>query len=545
MSDLFFSDVGGFRVLIKTQSNFREQYTCDFMFKYYENTFLSTHARCVLFGIGNGTGGTGMLIILERYNSEDYISVLNNGGAGWDYIRDGSNDPIKINTTSTTKYYHVCFNFVEIDANSFTYELNLIEGPTYSPVPTTVSGTSTVGASFNPQVAFGSPNQDIATNRLPDIDLVVGVDTIFGYVSTNITMNFLRLWNGSINGTTNAYKPIDLYNLNMIPEHVPINIGVPYPVDFGTGGDIQELMFQLNSKDASTLAELENSSEKSVSEPDGELVTLTNSSTGYPPLSDFGLNDTEGLISLESNTLTSGDPHVYPFFGDKYNIIGSGTFNYFDYKNKVNENYLTINCYIVMTKPNRKKQYFNDIVYIREKCGKYEYKTEINFNDMSIQNKQDFMHVYETDTTIRKPDRSIEVPKHYSCYIYALNENIKITLSTHDKSINVRCGNHIKHMCGGGLVSKDKLIQVSKRKLIEKYKQKYMPAIKEQFLVKSQKNIDNLEYNSDKLIEKNNTYDKIIENNFDKIIREKFYEIIENNFNEMIKVNFDEIIDKY
>lgn len=187
---------------------------------------------------------------------------------------------------------------------------------------------------------------------MPDIDLTISDDTIFGYVSTNITMNFFRMWDGSINSTLNVYKPIDLLNLNMTSSQVPINIGDAYPTDFGTGGDVQELMFQSNSRDTTLLSDLANSAEKSVSEPDGEIVTLTNSSTGYSPLSDVGLNDTEELVSLESNTLTTDDSHIYiyiyPFFGNKYNIIGSGTFNYFEYKNKENENYLTINCYISM-----------------------------------------------------------------------------------------------------------------------------------------------------------------------------------------------------
>jgi hypothetical protein len=465
MSDLFFSDVGGFRILIKTQSNFRDYYTCDFMFRYYENTFLSTHSRCVLFGIGNGTGSSGMVVIVERYNDEEYISVLHDSGNGWDYIRDGVNEPIKAYTTSTTKYYHVCFNFTEIDNNSFSYELNVIEGPTDLPIPTTITGTVSEGASFNPQCAFGSSNQDIPTNRLADIDMTIGDDTIFGYVSTNLTMNFLRMWNGTITTTSTGYNVVDLFNLNMIPESVPTNIGDAYPLDFGTGGYVQELMFQLNGKEVGILDELANSGEKSASETEGEIATLTSSSTGYPPLSDFGVNNTEGLISLESNTLTSGDPHIYPFFGNKYNIIGSGTFNYFEYIEPETGNYLMVNCYIMMIQPRRKKMYYNDIIYIREKKGHIEYKTEIDINDMSIINKQDFMHVIKSDATMRKPDRNIKVPEHYSCYIFALNKNIKITLSTHEKSICVRCANNIKHMCGGGLVSKDKLIQMSKRKL--------------------------------------------------------------------------------
>ena len=467
MSDIFFSNLGGFRILIKTSNRFNSHFTSELMIKFYPDnsvtpTFQSTNARCVLFGIGNGTSTNtnGFLVLLERYNSNTYFTVIYNNGSGWDYLPSINTGSIQGIPASSDNYYHVVFNYTKVDNSQFTYEFNVIQGPTTNPTPITKSATVNATVNSNPQCAFGSSNEDLGTsNRISNIDLTIGADTILGYVSTNIAMNYMRIWDGVITNNSTAYDVVDLFNINILNQPVPVSIGDPYPKDFDTGSYTQELTFQLDAKSSATLGDLYNTAQKTVSEPDGILVTLTNSPTGYSPLSDFGVNNTEGVISLESGSDIGGDPHIHPFIGESYFIYEEGTFLYFDYTDETNNNNFFKVYGTVKKLGKRDDAYFNDTITIHERKNDIEYKSTFDFNTFTIDNKQNNMifthsnNIKENNITI--PTKGARSRK--NLHIFALNQNIKLSFNDYKRNLYLRLNNDLIHKCSGAFISKEKL----------------------------------------------------------------------------------------
>lgn len=86
MSDLFFNDSGGYRILMKNSNLFVTSFSIDMMFQYYPSTaqdptFPTTdsgYSRLILFGMGGGTTSNtnGVFVLLETYNGHDYITAL-------------------------------------------------------------------------------------------------------------------------------------------------------------------------------------------------------------------------------------------------------------------------------------------------------------------------------------------------------------------------------------------------------------------------------------------------------------------------------------
>lgn len=71
MTDIFFTDSGGYRILMKNSNLFSTSFSTDFMFKYLPDTsltptFPSDNTRIILFSMGGGstTSSKGVTILL-------------------------------------------------------------------------------------------------------------------------------------------------------------------------------------------------------------------------------------------------------------------------------------------------------------------------------------------------------------------------------------------------------------------------------------------------------------------------------------------------
>ena len=373
MSEVTFGTVGGYRVLMKsTGSILSDVFSVDFKFRYYDSVSRKTfpeigdsgldgvgdtktndtgYSRIILFSMAGGTATSnkGITLLLEKYDygsgDKVYITAIYNKSGSWEEPSGGggylpnldSGDGVKgISNLVAGDYYHVTFNYKkDIDGTNGFYELTVIDASDGTVIGTRTSTSSGIrNISFSNQAGIGTPNENVSSSQTmftnwnytpPD------GSNIFAYSSRNLTLSFFRLWDGNVNTSSTTNKPSNLYNNELLSVSNPTS---PYPENLGTSSttnndDNQKLVFQLDPSDATTIADFTNTAFIDGSNPNGDPATLTNSPTGYPTLSDFGVNNTEGLIivgtSDSSGNVSSassgvGDPHIKTIFGENYDL---------------------------------------------------------------------------------------------------------------------------------------------------------------------------------------------------------------------------------
>lgn len=210
-SDIFINDSSDYRILMKNSNQFATSFGVDFMFKYYSDssstpTFPTTDSgwnRLILFAMGGWTANSnkGVMILLERYNGNEYITLIHNSDntSGWQYMPGFGAGTNGINV-SPNNYYHVTLNIFSANGD---FELNVIEGPTSNPVPITITGSDGKIA-YQPQAGIGGPNENVDSDQtqFPNIDYDTGSGIIYAYSARNITYNYIRLWDGNIRNSS-------------------------------------------------------------------------------------------------------------------------------------------------------------------------------------------------------------------------------------------------------------------------------------------------------------------------------------------------------
>lgn len=490
MSDLFFNDSGGYRILMKNSNLFSTSFSFDMMIKYYPSssqdptfpTTTSGYSRIILFGMGGGTGSNtkGVFILLERYNGNDYITGIynSNNTSGWTYLPSLNNgDGIQGIEVSSENFYHITFNFFQGSSHTnSTYELNVIEGPIIDPQSSDVitrSGTTNGYVAYQPQCGFGCPNESIGDTQttFPNLDYDTGNGTIYTYSARNIAVNFIRLWDGNVNNNSTNYNPISLYNLDVDNTLIDIkSTGVPtdpHPYNVGTeqsddtSDDYQPLIFQLYTKDATSLSDLRNTAYfNTTNHINGVAPTLTHSPTGYSPLEHYAVNYSVGgtnPISLESSSISWGDPHIVPYIGRNYDIPKRGTYLLFSYE----DDYRNFTKLITIIRKLGKEAYelFNDTLIIHEKNNEQEYIANFYFNTFEIDNLRTNM-IFTEENTLRWINSTIK-QKTKKLLVFCINKNIKFVISEWRRNVALRINNELIQQCSGGLINKDKLIKLN------------------------------------------------------------------------------------
>ena len=486
MTDIFFTDSGGYRILMKNSNLFSDSFSTDFMFKYLPDTsptptFPGDNTRIILFSMGGGstTSSKGVTILLEKYGGNEYITAIynSNNTPGWGQYLPGlvNEDGINGIKISSDNFYLVTFNlFAGNNQNPSTYELNVIEGPKFNPQPSDIltrSGSTSGYINYSPQAGFGTPNENVGPTQttFPTFDYTIGLDTITAYSARNISINFIRLWDGNVNQNSINYNPISLFNLDISnslidvkADNYPSNPTNPYPRNVGfneptdkLSDDYQGLVFQLSAKNVSTLGDLRNTAYfQDGTNVNGVPPTLTNSPTGYSPLEDYAVNNTAGTVLLQNESNIGGDPHILPFIKPNYFIFDEGKFLLFSYED--NNNYTKVYT-ITRQLGKTKKTCFNDKAIIMEKKDDIEYKFELDFNTFKIENMRDNMEISTSKIFSINGKRKI-VNNLKTFIVTCLNKNFKFTFYDLDRTITLRLDLSLIPYCKGGLIS-EKLLE--------------------------------------------------------------------------------------
>ena len=484
MTDIYINDLGGYRILMKNSNLFSTSFSTDFMFKYYPSTssnptFPSNQSRLLLFSMGGGTSlsNKGVHILLETFGGKEYITGIYNSNqtSEWTYLpnlNNGDTNSVNGIEVSYDYYYLVTFNMFKGNSqNVFTYQLNVIQGPTETPTIITRNGSGiNEYINYQPQAGFGSPNESISETQvlLPNINYGIGDDEIIAYTCRNIAFNYIRLWDGNVNTSSTIYNPTSLFVLDEANTIITVDSPTTsYPQNVGgsvddSSPDFQRLAFQLNSKSSSNLSNLYNTAYFTSNTLDGEPATLTKSPTGYSTLADFALNSEIGQderLSLEISINGGADPHMFPYFKPNYDINEEGTFLYFLYTDE-NGNYTKLHSSIKIHTWRRHILYYNDIVTLYEKKGNLEYTYTFNFNQFLDNPINDNM-IYTYGKNVKFEGNSRKENNNNNLNIFCLNENIKIIFNSWENNIHIRLNKDIIHLCKGGLISKDSLEKIN------------------------------------------------------------------------------------
>lgn len=506
-TDIFINDSGGYRLNLKSSNLFSSSFSTDFMIKYYngtsQDTFVSSSSRIILSAMAaaSTTNTRGIILTLERNaNNIDFVSVLVNydNKLGWDYMpglsRTATNgDSIPGIQVTPDGYYYISFNYVKVNSNGYaSWQLNVIKGPTSTP-ETAIQTISYVGTSssvidnlnYGPQLGFGSPNESIAADQTTFSNITTNGFTT--YSARNISINFLRAWDGNVNTSSTNWNPVSLYNLNISQNILNISDKIPagymvsndYPVNFGTeptttnSPDYQRLAFQLSTKNVTAgdngvigLEDLRNTAfiaetnSDNYKKTNGVVPHLQTSPTSYPPLEDWALNSSiasgSTLIEINTDSNSIGDPHIYPIIKPNYHIYEEGKFLYFSYEKE--DDYVKLYCDVrkIYDTPNG---YYNDILTLDEKKGNEHYISIFDFNTFKVDNLRENMK-YITKTTIKNNGVTTNANTH-SFYITCLNKHVSFCFDAHGRNVLVRLDMSILPFCSGGLISQKKLIKIS------------------------------------------------------------------------------------
>lgn len=296
-----------FRCIAKTSNQYGTYATMDFIFKYMpdSNFTLPSGNRMILFHLGSGSSAQGVAIVLYNNGGSIQVGMITKNTNGNWFDETGTFYTLP----DITKYYHVLAGKQRNSPSSYTIWIYVTEIP-ITPIPSTYDfGYTATRSASDPgnssQWGIGCPPQTISPSSYPNG--YINDNSYNCYVAQNLAVNFMRTWNGVVNTVSTGYRlftsggATGVYNIDEAGTFIPVVKNQPYPTDFGTGGYVQELSFQLNAFGITSLADLKNSAQTTDAEPDGILVTLASTSTSYSPLSDFAVNDTVGFVTLIPN----------------------------------------------------------------------------------------------------------------------------------------------------------------------------------------------------------------------------------------------------
>ena len=283
------------RIATKTASLYNTYLSCEGIFRYYNRNseFNLTNKRMTIFHFGTISTSDGYAVILKRGSSDTdpiQIGLMYSDGTNWSEI---SSSFVSLNSIGNVDndafYYLFTYDYSGNNSNKkIQFHVVQYNNTTTKTTPD-FSYTNSAAPAINVgnQWGFGSAPESITTT-----DGLVTPENYNSYVAQNVELMFLRTWNRnpiiSTSSSTTTYAMFNssnpsysLYELNKSYTQVPS----------GTTG----LNFQLKVT-GTTLSDIYNSGENA-----STSVTLTNSTSSYPTLDGFAINNSTNYV-LSQNT---------------------------------------------------------------------------------------------------------------------------------------------------------------------------------------------------------------------------------------------------
>ena len=282
------------RMSTKTASTFNNFLTMDMVFFYTgQNYTIPSGNYMTLFHMGTDAANPGFEVALKNTGSAVQIGLRYSSGTAWTDISSS----FYTLSNYTTSAYMVMFTYNYSGSNRIlNFQVVRFNTTTYS-TPDFSYSTST-GPSVNPggQWGFGSSPEQIT-----DTTGYISTEEYNSYIAQDVQLFFLRTWNivipttatgtsyGMFNSTDSSYS---LYALNKTE-----NTYVP--------GGTANLQFQLYIPTGNFLiSDLANIG--TTSNTTTFKATLTTSSSAFPTLANFAVNNSSGL----NNVVTSSIPCI-------------------------------------------------------------------------------------------------------------------------------------------------------------------------------------------------------------------------------------------
>lgn len=320
VNSLFFSTLSNvspepiqkWRFSTKTSNLYNDIMTMEMLFTYIDNTseFNLTSSGpnydyMTLFHMGTGSTSNGLQVVLVRRDSDSNpieigIRYQEKNSSTWEEL-SGSFINLKdvggIDNADESKSFYIMVQYDYTTTNNVNFYIQPFIGTTTTPstVIETTSGPNI--QQIGGQWGFGASPESITSS-----DGYISTNGYNSFISQNLEVMYVRVWNtlipvsSSTNGEyamyNNTFSDYSLYNLNRSNTYVPANT--------------TNLNFQLYIPDSNQV--LSNLGNNAVNDGGGEggaeLVTLTDSTTGYPTLADFALNDASGFNIVTASRIS-------------------------------------------------------------------------------------------------------------------------------------------------------------------------------------------------------------------------------------------------